>query len=89
MVTKSLQRRENTSSIHAEFAQEEAVIFGTNVERLRLKQKLDVAKFAQMAGVSRPTIYKIERGECDARLSLVRKIADALGVTVQDLLRLP
>lgn len=73
---------------HAPIALEEAVILGTNVERLRTMQKLDKTKFANMAGISRPTLYKIESGQCDAQLSLIRKLADALGVTVSDLLSL-
>lgn len=68
------------------FPFEEAVVFGSNVERLRTAEGLSITKFCAMAGISRPTLYKIERGEGDPRLSMMRKIAKALGVEVGDLL---
>lgn len=74
---------------HATLGLEEAYILGYNVERLRKLSNMDIAKFAQVAGIARPTIYKIERGESDLKLSYIRKLADALGVTVVDLLTPP
>ena len=74
---------------HAPLGLEEAYILGYNVERLRTKERMDITKFAQVSGITRPTIYKIESGEADPRLSYIRKLADALGVTVVDLLMPP
>lgn len=74
---------------HVPLGLEEAYVLGYNVERLRVKERMDITKFAQVAGVTRPTVYKIESGEADPRLSYIRKLADALGVSVVDLLTPP
>lgn len=68
------------------FPLEECVVFGNNVERIRTDEGLSITRFCEMAGISRPTLYKIERGESDPRLSMMVKIAKALGVSVEDLL---
>ena len=74
---------------HASLGLEEAYVLGYNVERLRRRRGMDVSTFARVAGVTRPTVYKMERGEADPKLSYVRKVADALGVSVVDLLTPP
>ncbi|MDO4290301.1 MAG: helix-turn-helix transcriptional regulator [Eggerthellaceae bacterium] len=74
---------------HASLGLEEAYILGYNVERLRRQRGMDVSTFARVAGITRPTVYKMERGEADPKLSYVRKVADALGVSVVDLLTPP
>ncbi len=71
------------------FGTEESLILGYNVERLRNLAQMDVATFARVAGISRPTVYKIERGEADLKLSYLKKLASALGVTVVDLITPP
>lgn len=68
------------------FPREESVVFGNNVERIRTDEGLSMTRFCEMARISRPTLYKIERGDGDPRLSMMVKIAKALGVTVEDLL---
>lgn len=67
----------------------ESFIFGTNVARLRDRQDLSVSKFALMANIARPTVYKIEDGTADLKLSIMKRVADALGTTVADLLTPP
>ncbi len=74
---------------HEPLALEEAVILGYNVERLRTTQELSKTMFANMAGISRPTLNKIEQGLADPQLSIIRRIADALNVTVRQLLTPP
>ena len=71
---------------HAPFAFEEAVILGANVERLRVKAGMDISTFARVAGITRPTVYKVEGGFSDLKLSYIKKIADALGVGIIELL---
>ena len=71
---------------HVPFALEEAVILGANVERLRIKAGMDIATFARVAGIARPTVYKVESGVSNLKLSYLRKIADALGVSIVELL---
>lgn len=65
---------------------EEAYVLGHNVNRLRRLARMDKKTFAQVAGITRPTLDKIERGESDLKLSYLRKLADALDVRVVDLL---
>lgn len=74
---------------HAPLGLEESYMLGYNVERLRKQARMDIASFAQIAGITRPTVYKVESGESNLKLSYIRKIADALGVTVIDLLTPP
>ena len=64
-------------------------MLGYNVERLRKAHGFNKTVFSDMAGITRPTLNKIERGECDAQLSKLRGIADALNVTSADLLTPP
>ena len=54
--------------------------------RLRRAAGLTQQELALKAGVSSLVIGKIERGEVDPRLATLTAIADALGVTVVDLL---
>ena len=70
---------------HAPLAFEDNVILATNVERLRNEQGLDVKRFAQVAGVSRPTLYDIESAKGDPKLSSIRKVAEALDVSIAEL----
>ncbi len=74
---------------HASLGMEEAFVLGYNVERLRRTAHLDIATFARMVGVTRPTIYKVERGASDLKLSFIKRFADALNVSVVELLSLP
>lgn len=71
---------------HAPLAMEEAVILGSNVERLRLKTGMGITAFCTLAGMSRPFLYKIESGEANPKLSELKKLANALGVSVVELL---
>ncbi len=71
---------------HPIFGSIESIIFGGNVEHLRILQGMNRSVFSKVAGISRPTLYKIERGEADIKLSLMKRVADALDVSVVELL---
>lgn len=58
-----------------------------NLVRLRHATGLTQQELASKAGVSRATIYLIEAGEGDPRLSTLELLAKALGVDVAELLR--
>ena len=58
---------------------------GQNIKQAREKQDLLQRELADMAGVPVRTIGRIERGEVDVRLGTLKKIADALGVPLRDL----
>ena len=58
---------------------------GRRIRKTREKQDLLQRELADQAGVPVRTIGRIERGEVDVRLGTLKKIADALGVSVRDL----
>jgi transcriptional regulator with XRE-family HTH domain len=51
----------------------------------RARARLSQEQLAARAGISRPTVSRIERGSKDVGVDVVQRIADALGVTVCDL----
>jgi|SRR5947209_19628628 len=51
----------------------------------RAKVRLSQEQLAVRAGVSRPTISRIERAQADVGIDVVERIARALGVNVADL----
>ncbi len=55
----------------------------------RARARLSQEQLAERAGVSRPTISRIERAAADVGVDVVQRIADALGVTVASLFVLP
>ncbi len=59
-----------------------------NLTELRDKRGISVAKLAAAVGVSRQTIYAIESGKYIPNAVVVLKLADFLGVAVEELFRL-
>ncbi len=59
-----------------------------NLTELREKRGISVAKLAAAVGVSRQTIYAIESGKYIPNAVVVLKLADVLGVAVEELFRL-
>jgi transcriptional regulator with XRE-family HTH domain len=58
-----------------------------NVVVERAIARLSQAQLAERAGISRPTLSKIERGVApDVSIGIIQRIADALGRSVADLL---
>jgi len=61
-----------------------------NVVVERAIARLSQAQLAERAGISRPTLSKIERGVApDVSIAIIQRIADALGTRVADLLEPP
>jgi len=59
-----------------------------NIKKYRDKLGISQDKLSKMAGVTLHTIAKIETGSTsDPRIETLRKIADALGVSVDDLIQ--
>lgn len=56
-----------------------------NVKLKRIEKGIKQQDFAKTLGISKATLVKIEKGEYDIRLSLMKKIAVALDSTVQEL----
>lgn len=60
-----------------------------NVRRLRLAAGLSQMALAELSGVSRRTVIKLEAGEANVSLTGLDHLADALGATFVDLVAAP
>lgn len=59
-----------------------------NIKKYRDKMGISQDKLSKLAGITLHTITKIESGATsDPRIETIRKIANALGVGVDDLLK--
>jgi len=59
-----------------------------NIKKHRAKLGISQDKLSKLAGITLHTITKIESGATpDPRIKTVKKIADALGVSIDDLMR--
>ncbi|CCA92105.1 helix-turn-helix domain-containing protein [Novosphingobium sp. PP1Y] len=70
-------------------ADEEAVTsetLGARIKRLRRERGFGVDHFASQIGVSRPTLWKWEKGTVSPRQNMVQTIARVLGVPERELL---
>lgn len=66
-----------------------SVIFGRRVRELRLRNKLSQGKLAKLLGVHPTYISGIERGKRNMSLKNIEKLANALSVNIEELLRRP
>lgn len=60
-----------------------------SLEKIRIQRGLTQAKLAELTGIHKSTISKIERGQIqidNVTGKNLRKLADALKVTIEDLL---
>ena len=55
------------------------------LEQLRRERRLSQAALARLAGVSKNTIYRLEKRLGPAQGTTLRKLADALGVAPKEL----
>ena len=61
---------------------------GRNIKKYRGKLAISQDKLSKIAGITLHTITKIESGvTLDTRIKTVKKIADALGVSIDDLMK--
>lgn len=59
-----------------------------NIKKCRNKMGISQDKLSKLAGITLHTITKIESGATlDPRIETVKKIADALGVGIDDLMK--
>lgn len=64
------------------------VRFGNKIRSERLKKKLSQEAFADKIGVHRTYIGMIERAEKNITLLNIKKLADGLGISVSELMKL-
>ena len=55
---------------------------GKEIQNARLEQNISQTALSEMAGVDRKTLYNIEAGAFSARLDVIEKIANELGLTL-------
>jgi transcriptional regulator with XRE-family HTH domain len=60
---------------------------GQRLRELRVERALSLRALAQRSGVAFDTINKLELGHRPARLTTIRKLADALGVEPKELMK--
>lgn len=61
---------------------------GENIWKYRLKKEMSQDRLSKLADVAFHTIVKIESGDTpNPTIETVRKIADALGVSIDDLMK--
>jgi len=51
---------------------------------VRRTKGVSIAELSKRSGISRTTIYKVERGEGDVSTKTLKALADALGVKITD-----
>ena len=65
----------------------EVLQFGKKLREVRLKKKLSQGDIARILGVHRSYISGLERGRRNPSLMTVHKVAKALGVSTNELLK--
>ena len=60
---------------------------GHRLRQLRVERALSLRALAQRSGVAFDTINKLELGYRPARLTTIRKLAEALGVEPKELMK--
>ena len=65
----------------------EVIQFGKKLREVRLKKKLSQGDVARILGVHRSYISGLERGRRNPSLLTVHKVAKALGVSINELMK--
>jgi len=60
---------------------------GLNIKRIRTKKKMSQGDIARALGVDRGYISNIENGKKNPTLATIQRLADALGVSADELLK--
>ena len=60
--------------------------FGDHLRRLRISQDLSIRSLAKKAGIGYVSVFRIESGKQDPTLSMLKKLAEALEITVSELI---
>lgn len=63
------------------------ILIGQNIKRLRLEKGLTQSQLAKRAGISVNYLQKIEKGRVNVSILVVWKIAKGLGVSVSELMK--
>jgi len=66
--------------------QEYLLLLGKHIESLRIKNGKSYDDFASLCGLDRRQLRRIEKAETNTSISILKKIADGLNVTISELL---
>lgn len=61
-------------------------IFGKRIKIERIKQEISQEKLAELSGLHRTTLGSIENGKTSPTLDSIARIANALNLTISELL---
>lgn len=67
---------------HAEFLKN----MGMEIKIARVRQGLSAAKLAKMTGLSPGCLCEIENGKTDGRVLTFKRLTDALGISLKDIM---
>ncbi len=56
---------------------------GEIIKERRNSLRINQLNLAEMAGISKNTLYKIERGQANPTIEVLKKIADILGLEIK------
>ena len=56
---------------------------GEIIKERRNSLRINQVNLAEMAGISKNTLYKIERGQANPTIEVLKKIADILGLEIK------
>jgi transcriptional regulator with XRE-family HTH domain len=61
----------------------ELLQIGEIIKERRNSLRINQLNLAEMAGISKNTLYKIERGQANPTIEVLKKIADILGLEIK------
>ena len=64
-----------------------AVRFGRHLKELREKKNITAAELSRRTFIEKPNITRIEKGGINPSLFVLKKLADGLEITLEELLR--
>ena len=66
---------------------DEAEKLGRNLKRIRTEKDITQSDIARLLGVSRGFVSNLEKGKTNPTLATITKLAGAIGVTTDELLK--
>jgi transcriptional regulator with XRE-family HTH domain len=58
------------------------------IRELRLSRRISKSQLARLAGISKPFVSQLERGNCEPGLRTLERLSDAFGIGLERLLKL-
>jgi transcriptional regulator with XRE-family HTH domain len=67
---------------------EAQILFGSNVRRIRTAKNMTQEKVAELAGLHHNYVSSVERGERNISICNIARLAEALSVTMSELVKI-